>query len=153
MPLGDNTEVLYSAPVPEQKLTGYGRMALLSKPIESVDKAVEILKTYIGVDKLRVTKAVGGNTEITSVGVCCGSGSGVFGPSASADLLVSGEMAHHDLLNAAANGSNVVLAEHSRSERGFSKLWAKKLEELLKKMDADVSVVFAESDADPVDIL
>ncbi len=58
---------------------------------------------------------------------CCpGSGSSVLSASPAArgcDLWLTGEMSHHELLDAAHLGASVVLAEHSNSERRFLSEW------------------------------
>lgn len=59
--------------------------------------------------------------RIRTVGVCAGEGSGVLlrGGSAIPDLLLTGEMRHHEALAATERGSVVIALAHSNSERGF----------------------------------
>ena len=63
-----------------------------------------------------------------------------------ADVWVTGEMSHHDLLAANADGVSVVLAEHSNSERGFLPHVAQRLTDAVDGVVCTVSA----SDADPV---
>jgi putative NIF3 family GTP cyclohydrolase 1 type 2 len=60
---------------------------------------------------------------ISTVGVCPGSGAGVLmkpGPSGRLpDLLLTGELSHHDALAAIEQGSVVVTLFHSNTERGY----------------------------------
>lgn len=58
-------------------------------------------------------------TEITTVAVCAGSGSSVLSHAGKTDLWITGEMSHHEALDAHQNGTSVLLAEHSNTERGF----------------------------------
>ena len=55
---------------------------------------------------------------VRSVAVQAGSGASALGGSG-ADAWVTGEASHHEVLEANARGSSVILAEHSNTERGF----------------------------------
>lgn len=81
--------------------------------------------------------------------VCAGSGSSVLTGSR-ADLYVTGEMSHHDILQAVHHGTSVILCEHSNSERGFLRQFCATLEKLL---DGKVKVLYAEHDRDPVGVV
>lgn len=56
-------------------------------------------------------------------------------------------MLHHDVLDATHKGINVILTNHSDSERGFLKTFASILNELLNK---SVLVQVSNNDADPL---
>lgn len=56
-------------------------------------------------------------------------------------------MLHHDVLDATHKGINVILTNHSDSERGFLKTFAPILNELLNK---SVYVQVSENDTDPL---
>lgn len=56
-------------------------------------------------------------------------------------------MLHHDVLDATHKGINVILTNHSDSERGFLKTFASILNELLNK---SVLVQVSKNDADPL---
>lgn len=56
-------------------------------------------------------------------------------------------MSHHDVLDATHKGINVILTNHSDSERGFLKTFASILNELLNK---SVLVQVSNNDADPL---
>ena len=58
-------------------------------------------------------------TKIASVAVCAGSGASVLSHAGKVDLWITGEMSHHEALDAQQNGTSVLLAEHSNTERGF----------------------------------
>lgn len=55
---------------------------------------------------------------ISTVALCAGSGASVLS-GAKADLYLTGEMLHHDVLEATQKGVHVILCNHSDSERGF----------------------------------
>lgn len=59
--------------------------------------------------------------RIRTVGLCPGSGSGVLlrDNGAIPDLLLTGEMSHHEALAATERGSVVISLAHSNSERGY----------------------------------
>lgn len=66
-------------------------------------------------------------------------------------LLITGEMSHHDMLKCRQNGVDVILMEHSNSERIF-------LGELKRLMGNDVElsgleIVISEKDVDPVEFI
>ena len=89
------------------------------------------------------------DSKINSIGVCAGSGSSVLAGCA-ADLWITGEMSHHEVLDAVHNGTSVILCEHSNTERGYLKVFAEKLNVLLEnKIVIDVSRV----DADPLNVI
>jgi len=87
--------------------------------------------------------------EVRSVAVCAGSGSSVLS-GVDADLFITGEMSHHDLLNAVHCGTSVILCEHSNSERGFLAVLQHQLYSLF---DGRVEVCLSTCDRDPVEIV
>jgi putative NIF3 family GTP cyclohydrolase 1 type 2 len=86
---------------------------------------------------------------VKTVAVCAGSGSSVLAGVA-ADLYVTGEMSHHDVLNATHRGSSVILCEHSNTERGFLIVLRQKLKVLF---DGLIDVHISESDRDPLNVV
>ena len=67
-----------------------------------------------------------------------------------ADVYLTGEMSHHDVLDAVSNKTNVILVEHSNSERGF----LKKLQPILTELfDSQICVSVSEKDRDPLVVL
>lgn len=65
-------------------------------------------------------------------------------------LLLAGEMSHHDVLDAASQGINVILCEHSNTERGF-------LSDLRDMLDAylenKINIIVSEIDRDPLRVV
>jgi putative NIF3 family GTP cyclohydrolase 1 type 2 len=68
---------------------------------------------------------------------------------ARADLWLTGELSHHEALAAVANGTCVVLGEHSNTERGYLRELKKRMTEPFGKV---LDVRIAKSDADPFSI-
>ena len=81
--------------------------------------------------------------------MCAGSGASVLA-GCQADLWITGEMSHHEVLDAVHAGTSVILCEHSNTERGYLKMFAKKLTGML---DNHVEVVVSEKDTDPLKIM
>ena len=88
-------------------------------------------------------------SKVQSIAVCAGSGSSVLAGS-KADLWITGEMSHHEVLDAIHTGTSVILCEHSNTERGFLKVFASKLSCILENL---VSVEVSEIDEDPLKIV
>ena len=89
------------------------------------------------------------DSKVNSIGVCAGSGSSVLA-GCSADLWITGEMSHHEVLDAVHSGTSVILCEHSNTERGYLKVFAEKLNVLLEqKVQIDVSSL----DKDPLSVM
>jgi len=89
------------------------------------------------------------DSEVASVAVCAGAGATVLS-GVRADLLVTGEMSHHDILNAVHSGTSVILCEHSNTERGFLAVLQRHLHSLF---DASIEVCLSSQDRDPVEIV
>lgn len=67
-----------------------------------------------------------------------------------ADVYLTGEMSHHEVLDAVSHGVHVILCEHSNTERGFLTEFKSKLNMLLEEK---VDVVVSSCDADPLQVL
>ena len=106
--------------------------------------------------------------SIRTVGVCPGSGSGVLlkGVDQIPDLLLTGEMSHHETLAAIEQGSVVVSLFHSNTERGFLHAVMKKaLEDRVRREwnarsravgdedDSEAVVEISEADRDPYGVM
>merc|ERR1712062_485678 len=125
---------------------GAGRLLRLDSSF-TLSEAIDKVKQHLGLKHLRVAVANNADldSKINSIGVCAGSGSSV-----SAGLWITGEMSHHEVLDAVHSGTSVILCEHSNTERGYLKVFAENLNALLeKKVQIDVSTV----DADPLIVM
>ena len=81
--------------------------------------------------------------------VCAGSGGSVL-KGVDADLYVTGELSHHEVLHAVESGRSVILCEHSNSERGFLKTLVPLMKEWFKE---DVCVDVSVKDKDPLTVV
>lgn len=84
--------------------------------------------------------------DINTIAVCAGSGSGVLN-GVNVDLLLTGEMSHHGVLDAIHAGSHVILCQHSNTERGYLKQFQQKLVSLV---GSSVEIFVSEVDQDPL---
>ena len=102
-------------------------------------------KKRFGVRTLQVARPAGAPASVRSFAIAAGAGGSVL-RTADADVLVTGEMSHHDALAAVAAGRCVALAGHSNTERGFLPVLRRRLAE---SFDGDLDVRVARSDRDP----
>lgn len=85
---------------------------------------------------------------IHSVAVCAGSGGGVLGGLTSANVWITGELGHHELLAASAAGVAVILTHHSNCERGYLHVVAQRLKEATQ--GENFQFLVSPIDADPL---
>lgn len=88
--------------------------------------------------------------DISSIAVCAGSGGSVLS-GCKADMIITGEMSHHEVLALIAGGQAVLLANHSNTERPY--LAAVLQPWLEKELNADEqgwNVVVSKVDRDPL---
>ena len=113
-----------------------GRMVKFSSPqplthlIERIARGVGNPKGFpVAIPQNRQVE----DMQISSVGICAGSGHSVL-KDVEADLLFTGELSHHDALKATEKGQCVVTLFHSNTERGFlSSVLKGKLTDILQK--------------------
>lgn len=90
-----------------------------------------------------------GNFLVQTIAVCAGSGGSVFKSiSSPVDVLWTGEMSHHEVLEATAAGRSVILCEHSNTERGY--LAEVLHEKLQKELGVEGKVLVSKRDVDPL---
>ncbi|KAL0939716.1 NIF3-like protein [Colletotrichum truncatum] len=135
--------------------SGYGLLCTFRQP-ESLATIIRRVSERVGMRRVMVASpdpARISTARVDAVAVCAGSGWDVV-KSAKADLVVTGEMSHHNALKAVQEGKTVVTVFHSNSERGYLKEVMKPLlEEELKQKEAGVQVLVSEADRDPFDII
>ncbi|XP_070204333.1 NIF3-like protein 1 [Littorina saxatilis] len=123
---------------------GMGRVGQLRSPI-TMETAVAAIKKHLNLPHVRLAQSAE-KTQIRTVAVCAGSGASVLG-GVKADLYLTGEMSHHEVLDAVCKGTSVVLCDHSNTERGFLKVVQGRLKE---KLGNGVEVIVSETDRDPL---
>lgn len=144
LPIAESVPLLPNATNPT---IGSGRKCKLSTAI-TIKDVVEKIKTHIGIPHVRLALAKNKTTEdkIKTVALCAGSGSSVLNGVWS-DLYLTGEMLHHDILDATQKGIHIVLCNHSDSERGFLTEFKTTLQDMLQN---NVQVFVSKCDRDPL---
>lgn len=129
---------------------GQGRLSVLDQPI-TVATAIQKMKSHLGLSHLRLALGSGQTLESTvgSVAVCAGSGASVLS-GVKADLYITGEMSHHEVLDAVAKGTSVILSDHSNSERGYLTVFR---ERLAVRLQEGITVVVSKADRDPLEVV
>ena len=138
-------------PVEEGLLPGTGRVARFETPT-TVTELVARVKAHLKLEHVRVAFGADASatTPVSSVAICAGSGGSVVSLAKGADVYVTGEMSHHDVLAAQARGVTVILSEHTLTERGYLQARLKpKLEAILPP---GYNVLVSETDANPINI-
>ena len=130
---------------------GMGRIIELDAPL-ALNSLMPMIKRHLGVWQLRVASADrhSKGEPIYVAAVCAGAGGSVFEHCGAVDLLLTGEMRHHDILARVAAGTSVVVADHSNTERGYLPHLAALLNEAL---GSEVAVQLAMHDRDPLSIV
>ncbi len=97
--------------------TGQGRVVTLDKPV-SLTSLTKRIKDHLGVKHLEVTAGMG-QSSIQRIGLCAGAGGSLMSDAGPIDAFFTGEMRHHDALEAAGRGVAVILAGHTQTERPY----------------------------------
>jgi len=121
-----------------------GRMVHLKEPL-SINHVVDLVKDHLKLKhvQLAVSKE---NAMIQTVAVCAGSGGSLL-KNVKADLYITGEMSHHEVLDAIHHNTSVILGGHSNTERLFLLKWKDVLQTALgENIQIDVSI----NDQDPL---
>ncbi|MEQ1504909.1 MAG: Nif3-like dinuclear metal center hexameric protein [Myxococcota bacterium] len=142
---GPVTAVAPIVPRADDPAAGSGRVGTLVAP-QPLAVVVAAIKRSLGLDAVRVA-APAAPRPIARIAVCPGSGGGVV-ERAPADLVLTGELRHHDVLALVDRGTAVVLTDHTNSERGFLPHLVQRIADRL----AGVSVVASTVDRDPLRI-
>lgn len=128
---------------------GPGRLVEFRKGLDA-EELVRRIQKWLGVSYLRVARPQGRGRRIRRVAVCAGAGYGALAETA-ADVYVTGEMKHHDILAASARGAWVVLSEHTHTERGYLPTLKQALER--EMAGCGVEVFLSRTDRDPVELI
>ena len=136
--------------------TGQGRLCTLTSPVALSD-LIDRIKTHLEIHHLRLAMSQSQHglaasqmdQQVQTIALCAGSGASVL-KGVKADVYLTGEMSHHDVLDAVSHGIHVILCEHSNTERGFLKVFEEKLK---ADLEGKVKVLVSTSDADPLQVV
>ena len=143
---------LYKLEPKAMRYVGQGRDVCLHEPIP-LKGVVERVKKHLKLKHVRVAAAErhkSGSEKIRMVGLCAGAGGSLLAGQKRFDLLLTGEMRHHDVLDANARGVSVILTDHTNSERGYLRVLKKRLGGMLGK---GVEVVASKVDGEPLRVV
>lgn len=142
-------EIIEACPAAsENPQVGMGRTGRLDKPI-ALPEMVERIKLFLGLNNVRLASAAR-HTQgkpIKRISVCPGAGGALFSKVRFTDLLITGEMRHHDVLGKLSAGTSVILTDHTNTERGYLPIFAKRVSEAtgvkshVSALDADPLVI------------
>jgi len=157
---------------PLQAHAGYGRIVRFQSA-RYLQDILDIVRCYLGNlngISLAIPQSIPrdqwGSIPIRSVSICAGSGGSLLSGT-DVDLLLTGEMSHHEALAAIEQGRCVMTTFHSNTERAFlAKRMKKDLVSLIEKEISDLrrrgewdtsnpsfEVAVSETDRDPFEIV
>lgn len=109
----------------EAQAYGIGKVGQLSRPV-SLRELADLVKRAFGLPCVAVYGMDPAEREVSKVAVCPGSGKSVIGHAlqSGAQVLVTGDIGHHDGIDAAANGLAIIDAGHYGLEHRFIEFMA-----------------------------
>jgi dinuclear metal center YbgI/SA1388 family protein len=126
-----------------ERHAGPGRRLVLDQPATLATLA-DRLKKFLGIQVLNVAN-VGGpesaDRPVKRIGVCPGSGASLASAASGdgCEVFVTGEMKHHEMLDALHSGMSLILAGHTNTERGYLPRLGRRLEQMLPGLKTIVS--------------
>jgi dinuclear metal center YbgI/SA1388 family protein len=134
-------------PTEDDPRAGAGRLVQLVEPA-ALSTIVGRVKAHLALDHVRVASPAG-DPEIARVAICPGAGGSLFEGHRGANLYLTGEMRHHDVLARVAADQCVILTDHTWCERG----WLPRLAEALRAHVPALEVRVSTRDADPLAVV
>jgi len=124
---------------------GMGRRARLGAPAP-LSALLPLIARHLGLRHLRVA---GDRAALRGALWCCpGAGGELMKGAGQGDLVLTGELGHHEVLRLTDRGAAVVLTEHSNCERGFLPSYAAQIAAALPGVDVQISAL----DVDPLEV-
>lgn len=128
---------------------GSGRILELKQGV-TLKTMVGRVKKHLGLKQIRLAKSPRGAGKVKTIGLCPGAGGSLFQSAPKTDLLITGEMRHHDVLSHNAKGTSVILTDHTNTERPFLPVYKKMI---LKALGRKIQIDISKRDADPLVIV
>jgi len=138
---------------PLWKNAGLGRLGTLKEPI-TIQQVVDKLKSITGLSHVRLALANGKtlNDTVKSIAIGAGSGSKLLND-VNADIIITGEFDHHEILHENHRGVSVILTDHTNTERCYFKYFREKFTQLLSQYDESVEIMISTTDRDPLQVI
>ncbi|MHC4975554.1 MAG: Nif3-like dinuclear metal center hexameric protein [Planctomycetota bacterium] len=129
---------IYSLMDRPNRSRGAGRLVTLDQSVTTHELAMRV-KSALGVDAVKLASV--SDEPVQRIGVCPGSGASLLDGAIAAGctMFLTGEMRHHEVLEAIERGCSVLLAGHTNSERGFLPEYAARVKELVPDAETVVS--------------
>lgn len=124
-----------------QRHTGPGRRLVLDRPA-SLAELAERLKKHLAVNVVSIAEPNNDHARLVkTLGVCAGSGASLVHAARAdhCDVFVTGEMKHHEMLDALNAGLSLIIAGHTNTERGYLPRLARQLQAKLPSLRTIVS--------------
>lgn len=123
---------------------GQGRRVTLNTPV-SLDEIINRIKVHLGLAHLKFAPGRDAPAKYQTIGLCAGAGGSMLDAAieSGCELFFTGEMRHHDALDAVVRGCTIILAGHTNTERGYLSALQRKI---ASAMEEDVSVVISSVD-------
>ncbi|GAA5912330.1 hypothetical protein JCM6882_002562 [Rhodosporidiobolus microsporus] len=125
----------------------------------SWEEAVQAVKGKLGLKYIQAARSPTGSDAINTIAICAGSGGGVL-KGVKVDLWLTGELGHHDILAANAQGIHVFCCNHSATERPWLSHFAPRLQKVLNELGAkdeagkvEYEVVVSGEDREPLEVV
>ncbi|EGG18739.1 hypothetical protein DFA_02478 [Cavenderia fasciculata] len=132
-------------------LVGQGRIVTFDGQGLTIDQAIDCVKKLFDLKYVRLGRPLNGKEKrIKSIALCAGSGASVI-LSSKVDLYLTGELSHHEILEACAKGNYVIVCDHSNTERGYLKEYKTLLESKLNQ--PNLEIIISKLDSDPLSIV
>lgn len=160
---------------------GEGRKMSLNSPL-LLQQVIDRLKKHLKLSHVRVAPAmhllvaekateesvtqVAKAHQVHNIAVCAGSGGSILTNAPEVDVWITGEMSHHEVLAATAEGVSVILTDHSNTEREYLPRLCQRVQTALNDVhestgdvesdnteDLPVSFQVTKLDADPLVIV
>jgi dinuclear metal center protein, YbgI family len=142
-----NTRPLEVTAIKDGKELGVGKIGDLKKAL-SLDELVSLIKEKFNLEKVAVFGRENIKGKISRIAVSPGSGKGMYKHAlAEADVLITGDITHHEGLDASNEGICIIDATHY----GLEHIFIEKIENDLKKFD-EINI-FKFKNTDPVEIV
>ena len=115
----------------ELAAVGQGRVVELKRAI-TLNTLTQRLKKHLNAKHLAVAPPTGRARQIKRVGLCAGAGGSLLEEAEPGewDAFFTGEMRHHDVLAAVSDGTAILLAGHTQTERPYLPTYRKRLQQV-----------------------
>ncbi|KDQ62882.1 hypothetical protein JAAARDRAFT_168173 [Jaapia argillacea MUCL 33604] len=140
----------------KEDLGAPGRIVRFNHPVE-FGEIIKRVKKHLGLLHVQVAypQPHGDlqnetSSKVQSVAICAGSGGSML-LGVNADVYLTGEMSHHEVIAAQASNHHIILCGHTNTERGYLPILAQHLTTGL--WGQDIEVVVSKADQHPLEIV